>query len=247
MLLSVFYCWVGFLRTLSVWFFLKLPKQFIQCSQQLFEPRSVKGIAWMMGLQPGPRHEWFFPACNLDLLGGGWEYKRYENVTAGCKHSSVFFLLLLFCNKKLYCFHLVQGLGKSPEWLTRCLAAVERGFRQKPWHQGGFLLSRKSRRWGLRWQSPGPAGPWRPVSGPFPRARWLPQRPGFYPAPFGLGLSMKEGKLVTGCLTSSLMGEWAGLSNGMRIGMGPGMLGTGIMCSALFLLLTLFLFPILEK
>jgi len=41
-------------------------------------------------------------------------------------------VFFLFCYKKLYCFHLVQGLGEVSRWLTSCLVAVERGFRQKP-------------------------------------------------------------------------------------------------------------------
>ena len=37
-----------------------------------------------------------------------------------------------FCYQKLYCFHLVQGLGEGSRMLKSCLVAAERGFRQKP-------------------------------------------------------------------------------------------------------------------
>ena len=40
------------------------------------------------------------------------------------------FFLFFFCCKKLYCFHLVQGLREGSRMLKSCLVAAERGFRQ---------------------------------------------------------------------------------------------------------------------
>ena len=44
------------------------------------------------------------------------------------------FCLFVFCCKKLYCFHLVQGLREGSKVLTSCPVVAERDFRQKPWH-----------------------------------------------------------------------------------------------------------------
>ena len=43
--------------------------------------------------------------------------------------------VLFCCCKKLYCFHLVQGLEEGSRVVKNCLVAEERGFRQKPWHR----------------------------------------------------------------------------------------------------------------
>ena len=42
-----------------------------------------------------------------------------------------FVCLFVFC-KKLYCFHLVQGLREGSKVLTSCPVVAERDFRQKP-------------------------------------------------------------------------------------------------------------------
>ena len=46
------------------------------------------------------------------------------------KVMSLLFFFYFFCCKKLYCFHLVQGLREGSRVLKSCLVAGERGFRQ---------------------------------------------------------------------------------------------------------------------
>ena len=72
----------------------------------------------------------------------------------------------------------------SPAWGP---ASLPRSVRWSPIFLISFTcsprtrLSRKWRRWGLRAQNPGPAGPRRPCSGACPRAWWPPRCPGLTP------------------------------------------------------------------
>ena len=94
--------------------FLKLPKQFIH---NIF-------------------NSCLRPCVELNhLVGGGWEYKRYETFTAWCKHSSCF----LFCCKKLYCLHLVQGLGDSSRVVKKLPSGCREGLQADALTPEGLL------------------------------------------------------------------------------------------------------------
>ena len=73
--------------------------------------------------------------ATYDLLGEGWDYKRYENVTAGCKRSSVFFFFLL---QKALLFLLGERLRQVSRVVNKLPSSCRKGLQAEALTPGGL-------------------------------------------------------------------------------------------------------------